>query len=247
MFVEFVIQNQLFSYSLEDFAQILDIPCEGACAFTDQWSLDELAYGVPSDGPYQTNPSTPNDIISSIRIDREGQVRRIHHEEEINVQEYQVPTREIEPTLKPMEEIIQENVFCLGESAYTTVSMSVPCGYHNPKCVVPLMYRKIRLTASRFFFSVILIVSSSSKSSSTKGDVLEGGGVSSNVTLRKDYAKNRQKSVKTGNIGHKIGSIHQKLDQRAFFYNNQANEAKCQKIESSRVILAIYPKSISKE
>nr|GEU60583.1 zinc finger, CCHC-type [Tanacetum cinerariifolium] len=45
---------------------------------------------------------------------QEGQVRRICHEEEINVQQYQVLTREIEPTLKPLEEIIQENVFCLG-------------------------------------------------------------------------------------------------------------------------------------
>ncbi|GJY61999.1 retrovirus-related pol polyprotein from transposon TNT 1-94 [Tanacetum coccineum] len=97
-----------------DFAQILDIPCEGACAFTDRWSLDELAYGVPSDGPYQTNPPSPDDIILSIRIDREGQVRHIHHEEEIDVQEYQVLTREIEPTLKPLEEIILENVFLYG-------------------------------------------------------------------------------------------------------------------------------------
>ncbi|GJZ55525.1 retrovirus-related pol polyprotein from transposon TNT 1-94, partial [Tanacetum coccineum] len=38
-----------------EFAQILDIPCEGACVFSDKWSLDELAYGVPTDGPYQTN------------------------------------------------------------------------------------------------------------------------------------------------------------------------------------------------
>nr|GFA25042.1 retrovirus-related Pol polyprotein from transposon TNT 1-94 [Tanacetum cinerariifolium] len=36
---------------------------------------------------------------------------------------------------------------------------------------------------SRLFFLVTIITSSSSKSSSTKGDVLEGGGVSSNVTL----------------------------------------------------------------
>ncbi|GJX35595.1 hypothetical protein Tco_0247152 [Tanacetum coccineum] len=35
----------------------------------------------------------------------------------------------------------------------------------------------------RFFFLITLIASSSYKSSSTKGDVLEGGGVSSNVTL----------------------------------------------------------------
>ncbi|GKA22010.1 hypothetical protein Tco_0707972 [Tanacetum coccineum] len=116
MFIEFVIQNQFFSYSLEEFTQILDIPCEGACVFTDKWSLDELVYGVPTDGPYQTNPPSPDDIISSIRIDREGQVHSIRHEEEIDVLEYQVLTRKIKPTLKPLEEIIRENVFCLGDN-----------------------------------------------------------------------------------------------------------------------------------
>ncbi|GKC28278.1 retrovirus-related pol polyprotein from transposon TNT 1-94, partial [Tanacetum coccineum] len=44
----------------------------------------------------------------------QGQVRRIRHEEEIDVLEYQVLTREIEPTLEPLEEIIRENIFCLG-------------------------------------------------------------------------------------------------------------------------------------
>ncbi|GJQ98861.1 zf-CCHC domain-containing protein [Tanacetum coccineum] len=76
--------------------------------------LDELAYGVPLDGPYQNNPPSIEDIISSIRIDREGQVRRIRHEEEIDVLEYQILTREIVSTLKPLEEIIRENIFCLG-------------------------------------------------------------------------------------------------------------------------------------
>nr|GEW27896.1 pentatricopeptide repeat-containing protein [Tanacetum cinerariifolium] len=114
MFIEFVIQNQFFSYSLKEFSQILDIPCEGACVFTDKWSLDELAYGVPSDAPYQTNRPSPNDIPSFIRIDREGQVHRIRHEEEIDILEYLVLIREIEPTLKLLEEIIRENVFCLG-------------------------------------------------------------------------------------------------------------------------------------
>nr|GEW51297.1 cytochrome P450 [Tanacetum cinerariifolium] len=114
MFIEFVIQNQFFSYSLEDFAQILNIPCEGACVFTDKWSLDELANGVPTDGPYQTNPPSPDDIISYIQNDREDQVCRICHEEEIDVHEYQILTHEIVPTLKPLEEIIPENIFCLG-------------------------------------------------------------------------------------------------------------------------------------
>ncbi|GJY23046.1 retrovirus-related pol polyprotein from transposon TNT 1-94, partial [Tanacetum coccineum] len=71
-------------------------------------ALDELAYGIPSDGPYQTNPPSIEDIISSIRIDREGQVHRIRHEKEIDVHDYQILTREIIPTFKPLEEIIQE-------------------------------------------------------------------------------------------------------------------------------------------
>ncbi|GJT74804.1 hypothetical protein Tco_1041529 [Tanacetum coccineum] len=86
---------------------------EGSCIFTDKWSLDELAYGVPTDGPYQTNPPLSDDIISSIRIDREGQVTRIRHEEEIDVHDHQILTREIVSTLKPLKEIIRENVFCL--------------------------------------------------------------------------------------------------------------------------------------
>ncbi|GJR11525.1 hypothetical protein Tco_0794177 [Tanacetum coccineum] len=110
MFIKFVIQNQLFSYSLKEFSQILDIPCEGACV----WSLDELAYGVPMDGTYETNPPSPDYIISSIRIDLEGQVTLIRHEEEIDVHDHQILTREIVPTLKPLEEIIRENIFCQG-------------------------------------------------------------------------------------------------------------------------------------
>ncbi|GKB35556.1 hypothetical protein Tco_0880498 [Tanacetum coccineum] len=106
MFVEFVIQNQLFSYSLDSFAQILGVPYEGECVFFDIWRVDKLKYGTPTDGPYQTNLPPIEDIILSIRFDHDGQVRRIRHEEEIDVLEYQVLTREIEPTLRPLEEII---------------------------------------------------------------------------------------------------------------------------------------------
>ncbi|GJZ23187.1 retrovirus-related pol polyprotein from transposon TNT 1-94 [Tanacetum coccineum] len=91
--------------------------------------LDELAMLFSSDGPYQTNLPSIEDIISSIRINRDGQVRRIRHEEEIDVLEYQVLTREIEPTLKPLEEIIWENVFCLGGNQD-----------HVPACLCYMLY-----------------------------------------------------------------------------------------------------------
>ncbi|GKA28737.1 hypothetical protein Tco_0714982, partial [Tanacetum coccineum] len=101
----------------------------GACIFTDKWPLDELAYGVPTDGPYQTNPPSPDDIISSIRIDQEGQVSRIRHKEEIDVHEYHILTREILTTFKPLEEIIRENVFCLGGNRD-----------HVPACLCYMLY-----------------------------------------------------------------------------------------------------------
>ncbi|GJS73129.1 hypothetical protein Tco_0705970, partial [Tanacetum coccineum] len=122
MFVEFVFQNQYFSLSLEDFAQIL-------CVFSDRWSLDELVYGAPSEGPYQTILPFPDDIISYVREDREGQVTRIHHQEEIEVQDYQILTREIVSTLKPLEEIIRENVFYLGGNRD-----------HVPACLCYMLY-----------------------------------------------------------------------------------------------------------
>ncbi|GKB85238.1 hypothetical protein Tco_0957510 [Tanacetum coccineum] len=62
-------------------------------------------------------------------LHREGQVRRICHEEEIDILEYQVLTRKIEPTLKPLEEIIWENVFCLGGNRD-----------HVPVCLCYMLY-----------------------------------------------------------------------------------------------------------
>ncbi|GJS11862.1 retrovirus-related pol polyprotein from transposon TNT 1-94 [Tanacetum coccineum] len=78
MFVEFVIQNQLFSYSLETFAQILDVPCQGACVFTDSWRLDEVEALCITFG--WSNIKPPPRIRTSSRLSncREGQVRRIY-------------------------------------------------------------------------------------------------------------------------------------------------------------------------
>ncbi|GJX88594.1 hypothetical protein Tco_0340608 [Tanacetum coccineum] len=129
MLIEFVIKNQFFSYTLEEFAQILDIPCEGACVFTDKWSVDDLAYGVPRDGPYQTNPPSPDEIILYIQNDREGLVTRTRHRQNIDVQDYQILTREIVSTLKPLEEIIRENIFCLGGNRD-----------HVPTCLCYILY-----------------------------------------------------------------------------------------------------------
>ncbi|GJR83046.1 retrovirus-related pol polyprotein from transposon TNT 1-94 [Tanacetum coccineum] len=50
IFVEFMFQDQYYSFSLEEFAKILGVPCEGARVFTDKWALYELANGLLGDG-----------------------------------------------------------------------------------------------------------------------------------------------------------------------------------------------------
>nr|GEY20534.1 copia protein [Tanacetum cinerariifolium] len=71
------LKRELFNYLR------LSLGMMGACVFSDRWSLDELVYGAPSKGLYQTNLPSPNDIISFILEDREGQVTRIRHQEEV--------------------------------------------------------------------------------------------------------------------------------------------------------------------
>ncbi|GJY53102.1 zf-CCHC domain-containing protein [Tanacetum coccineum] len=106
-------KDQYYSFSLEEFAEILGVPCEGAYVFTDKWALYELASGLPGDGPYQTFLPSLDDIITLIRVDREGPVTYVHHKKEIDILEYQVLTREIDSTFKDIETILRENVFGL--------------------------------------------------------------------------------------------------------------------------------------
>ncbi|GJX21241.1 hypothetical protein Tco_0223918 [Tanacetum coccineum] len=129
IFVEFMFQDQYYSFSLEEFAEILGVPCEGACVFTDKWALYELANGLPGDGPYQTFLPSLDDIITLVRVDREGPVTRVRHKKEIDVIEYQVLTREIDPTFKDIETILRENVFGLGGNRD-----------HVPACLCLMIY-----------------------------------------------------------------------------------------------------------
>nr|GEV29038.1 copia protein [Tanacetum cinerariifolium] len=63
----------------------------------------------------------------------------------------------------------------------------------------------------------------------------------------KDCAKTVKKQSNPGNIEPEIERLHQKPDQRTFFYKNQVNKAKSQKITSSRAYLAISSKLYLKE
>nr|GEY54413.1 pentatricopeptide repeat-containing protein [Tanacetum cinerariifolium] len=109
MFVKFVFQNQLFSFTLEEFDQILCISYKGDCSFSDKGSLNHLESSVPTGDPYQTNPPSPDEIKLYIQVEREDVVTRIRHDHIINFEENQILTREITPIMKTWVDIIREN------------------------------------------------------------------------------------------------------------------------------------------
>ncbi|GJS64761.1 hypothetical protein Tco_0679325 [Tanacetum coccineum] len=129
MLIEFVIQNQFFSFTIEEFGQILKIPFSGQCSFTDKWTLDDLQYSVPISGLYQTGPPCPDEIKNYVQQEREGPVTRIRHDVVIDVEENQILTREIMSIMKYWVEIIRENVFCLGGDRD-----------HVPACLCHMLY-----------------------------------------------------------------------------------------------------------
>ncbi|GKA73848.1 retrovirus-related pol polyprotein from transposon TNT 1-94 [Tanacetum coccineum] len=104
MFVKFVIQNKIFSLTLEEFGRILDQPIEGQCSFTDKWSLDYLESSVPSNGPYQTTPPTPNDIKLYVQVEREEPLT--HEEEAIKVTEKKNLENDIEDETLEIDKIV---------------------------------------------------------------------------------------------------------------------------------------------
>ncbi|GKD04437.1 hypothetical protein Tco_1179411 [Tanacetum coccineum] len=114
MLIDFVIQDQFFSYTLEEFGQIPGIPFRGQCSFFDKWSLDDLQFSIPTNGPYQTNPPHLDDIKLYIQEEWEGRVTRFRHNKVIDIEDNQILTNEIVSVMKNWVKIIRENVFCLG-------------------------------------------------------------------------------------------------------------------------------------
>lgn len=119
----------MISYTLPAFDEALGVPYEGQSTFTHEWSLDALARSSPSDGKYAKIPLSPEEIRSVVQQDRDQPEYRVHQGALIPVSVNQILTKEIVDHMKPMTEIIRENVFCLGGNRD-----------HVPSCLSHILY-----------------------------------------------------------------------------------------------------------
>ncbi|GJW03141.1 hypothetical protein Tco_1561997 [Tanacetum coccineum] len=113
----FCIQNQPITLSLADFVRILGIPSQVQCAFTDEWSLDALSAEQETSGPYRTEIPTPDEIKTYVQSERVV-FTRTYRGEVVPLHPNIILTKEVNPGMKSREEIIQDNVFCLGGNRY---------------------------------------------------------------------------------------------------------------------------------
>ncbi|GKB84138.1 retrovirus-related pol polyprotein from transposon TNT 1-94 [Tanacetum coccineum] len=99
IFLKFWALKRTFKFSLDSFASILSIPCEGKCSYSKDSSLDSLRINQESNTPYQTHIPTPNEIIQSITTT--GQT----------IFPNKVLKEELHHDMRSWKEIIQDNVF----------------------------------------------------------------------------------------------------------------------------------------
>ncbi|GJT11948.1 hypothetical protein Tco_0858990 [Tanacetum coccineum] len=111
--INFIIQSKSFSLTLEEFGQILKIPFKGQVSYIDMWLLNYLSISATSKGRYKTTLPSPNVIKSLIQIPRQGQATRTKNKKTIVVDKNKILTREFQPHMKPLVDIICENAICL--------------------------------------------------------------------------------------------------------------------------------------
>ncbi|GKA69149.1 zf-CCHC domain-containing protein [Tanacetum coccineum] len=75
LLISFVIQHEFITLSVAELDQILKIPYNGQAVFMNKWDLTSLAYSQETEGPYNTDLSTPDDIRRFLQLNREEIIR----------------------------------------------------------------------------------------------------------------------------------------------------------------------------
>ncbi|GJX33493.1 hypothetical protein Tco_0243348 [Tanacetum coccineum] len=81
--------------------------------FTNEWDLSSLAFFQETEGPYNTDLYTPDEIQQFLRFERVDSNRTIKNKL-VTLTPNQVLTKEVREYLKHWEELIRENAFSLG-------------------------------------------------------------------------------------------------------------------------------------
>ncbi|GKC77356.1 hypothetical protein Tco_1128130 [Tanacetum coccineum] len=107
----FTTKEREFTYPLTLFDQILNIPCYGACLYTNAWSLETLPLIINDidNYPYYIPLVDPLTVHQSIFLERTVFTRTTKIEKVVNKDPCQMELNKLHPDFKKWEKILCEN------------------------------------------------------------------------------------------------------------------------------------------
>ncbi|GJY66034.1 hypothetical protein Tco_0468272 [Tanacetum coccineum] len=99
--------NMLISISLEHFANILGVPCQGQCAYSEECSIDSLKNNQEVNGPYHTTIPSTKQIKNFIQTNPKSYYT--------DTSQNKVHKIELRADMQYWDEILRQNVLSLAE------------------------------------------------------------------------------------------------------------------------------------
>jgi hypothetical protein len=109
MSINFRASSHQYSFTLEEFAQILGVPNHGTCIYSEKHSLSTLDTLIDRIHPYDT-PLVSKDELRDHLFIRTTNTRRIRTRNEVNKDPYGMELNELKPQFKKWEELLRANV-----------------------------------------------------------------------------------------------------------------------------------------
>ena len=109
MSINFSASGHHFSFTLDEFAQILGVPNHGTCLYSDKHSFATLDHLEDRIYPYNT-PLVSKDVLRNHLFVRTTTTRRTRTGNEVQKDPYGMELNELMPQFKKWEEILRANV-----------------------------------------------------------------------------------------------------------------------------------------
>ncbi|GJS98988.1 hypothetical protein Tco_0820158, partial [Tanacetum coccineum] len=112
--IAFVINNFEITLSLEEFARILKIPCQGVCVYTPEWPISSLQNGVDSNPDNYPPPHEDSSLIrDALFYERTQPKTRKMKGVDTILDPFQMIVSELKIDLKKWEIILSQNAISL--------------------------------------------------------------------------------------------------------------------------------------
>ena len=109
MFINFSVSSHPYSFTLEEFAQILGVPSHGTFLYSDKHSLATLDHLDDRIPPFNT-PLVHKDVLRDHLFVRTQTTRRTRGGNEVQKDPYGMELNELMPQFKKWEEVLRANV-----------------------------------------------------------------------------------------------------------------------------------------